>query len=295
MNAYYNENDQFAVAWLRNLIARNLIARGEVDARSIVDVRASDLAGYTQHHFFAGIGVWSYALRCAGWEDDRPVWTGSCPCGPFSIIGRRHGFTDERHLWPVWAPLISECRPRIVLGEQVASKDGLAWLDLVHADMEAADYTVGAIDLCAAGVGAPHIRQRLYWVGLAGIARLERHAGNGDDATGWALPCRPAAAAMSSGALALADMERREEQRATRLHNHGTQGHNSARRGPVNGHWREADWLLCRDERWRCVEPGTFPLAHDAANRVGRLRGYGNALVAPVAQAFIEAVMEAMP
>ena len=84
MSAYYNEIDPFAAQWLRELIKAGHIALGEVDTRSIENVAADDLAGFTQCHFFAGIGTWSYALRCAGWPDDRPVWTGSCPCQPFS-------------------------------------------------------------------------------------------------------------------------------------------------------------------------------------------------------------------
>jgi DNA (cytosine-5)-methyltransferase 1 len=161
---YYNENDSFASAWLSELIADGLIAEGEVDDRSILDVQASDLAGYDQCHFFAGIGGWSYALRLAGWPDDREVWTGSCPCQPLSSAGQRKGHDDERHLWPAFYALIAECRPATVFGEQVASKDGREWLAGVRADLEGLGYAVGAADLCAAGVGAPHIRQRLWWV-----------------------------------------------------------------------------------------------------------------------------------
>ncbi len=162
--AYYNEIDPFAAEWLRRLIARGLIAPGDVDQRSIVDVRPSDLRGYAQCHFFAGIGGWSHALRLAGWPDDRPVWTGSCPCQPFSTAGQQRGSNDERHLWPSFFGLIPECRPAAVFGEQVAGAAGLAWLDHVCADLEGAGYAAAAADLCAAGVGAPHIRQRLYWV-----------------------------------------------------------------------------------------------------------------------------------
>ncbi len=61
--------------------------------------------------------------------------------------------------------------------------------------------------------------------------------------------------------------------------------------GPTNGYWRDADWLFCRDEKWRPVEPGTFPLADGIAGRVGKLRAYGNAIVAPVAEEFIRAYM----
>jgi site-specific DNA-cytosine methylase len=114
--AYYNENDPYAAQWLRNLIAADLIAPGDVDERSIADVLAADLVGYRQCHFFAGIGVWSYALRLAGWPDDREVCTGSCPCQPFSPAGKQVGFADQRHLWPAWSRLIAERAPRVVAG-----------------------------------------------------------------------------------------------------------------------------------------------------------------------------------
>jgi DNA (cytosine-5)-methyltransferase 1 len=197
--AYYNENDAYAAQWLRNLIDAGHIAPGVVDERSIVDVRAADLAGFVQCHFFAGIGGWSLALRLAGWPDARPVWTGSCPCQPFSGAGQRRGFADERHLWPAWFRLLEERRPRRVYGEQVADRAALRWWDAVRADLEHAQYACAAADLCAAGVGAPHIRQRLYWLaddddgckklGLAGLFDGERpaqwHDVDGRGAAGW--------------------------------------------------------------------------------------------------------------
>jgi DNA (cytosine-5)-methyltransferase 1 len=183
VTAYYNEIDPKAAAWLRELIKQGHIAQGDVDETDIRDVDPDRLGRYTQCHFFAGIGGWSLALRLAGWPDDRPVWTGSCPCQPFSAAGRRAGQADERHLWPHWHHLISQCQPAMVFGEQVASKDGLGWLDLVQADMEATGYAFAAQDICAAGIGAPHIRQRLWFVGLAdangGNASAEREQRGG--------------------------------------------------------------------------------------------------------------------
>ena len=291
MTAYYNEFDPGAAAWLRELIKSGQIAAGDVDERSIEDVQPDDLRGYTQCHFFAGIGGWSLALRQAGFDDARPVWTGSCPCQPFSTAGKGAGFADERHLWPDFFHLIEQCRPPVVFGEQVASPDGLVWLERVHADLEAAGYAFGAADLCAAGVGSPHIRQRLYWAGVADDQGLGGHGRGHQAAVGWVGAVGPVAE--TSEPRGLGDAERWGPQSRGVNEDESAGGTFSSsgdhRTGPTNGHWRNADWLGCRDGKWRPVEPGTFPLANGIPARVGRLRGYGNAIVPQVAEAFIRA------
>src|ERR1044072_2132716 len=177
MAAYFNEIDPYAAAWLRNLIAAGHIADGEVDERSIEDVRPDDLRGFTQCHFFAGLGGWPLAFRLAGWPDDRPVWSGCAPCQPFSAAGAGLGFADERPLWPLWHWLITQCRPSEIFGEQVASKDVEPWLDLVFTDLEAAGYACGADPFPSASVGAPHIRDRAYFVAAADYARSQGRRG----------------------------------------------------------------------------------------------------------------------
>lgn len=391
MTAYYNEIDPYAAQWLRNLIANGHIADGVVDERSISDVRPDELQEFTQCHFFAGIGIWSYALRQAGWSDDRPVWTGSCPCQPFSGAGTRKGMSDERHLWPHWFHLIQECRPATVFGEQVASKDGLGWIDLVQADMEGADYAIGAFDMCSAGFGAPHIRQRLWFVAYTDDPRSQgwisrgsnserqdqhRHLGRGGT-TGDGVgdtdnigsqgssqtrvgeevenPSNEPARAVADVGVDNTQCDRRDtgrngdhdgdvgkqshsaiaDGRMGNPEHHGqsptqeprsddqdasddaqeqivpvqsegasvsrddrssvrSEGGSAPEADPdeTNGFWRDADWLLCRDGKWRPVEPSTFPLAHGATARVGRLRAYGNAITAQVAQGLIESFME---
>lgn len=172
--AYYNENNPFAAQWLRNLISAGLIAPGDVDDRSIVDVQPDDLIGYTQCHFFAGIAGWSYALRRAGWPDERPVWTGSCPCRPFSAIGTRKGFDDERHLWPELKRLVEKRRPPVFFGEQ--SSNAAEWLRLVRSDLEAMEYAMGAMPIEAASAGADVLGDRFWFVATADFLELREQS-----------------------------------------------------------------------------------------------------------------------
>lgn len=354
MTAYYNEIDPYAAQWIRNLIEAGHIAPGVVDERSIEDVKPDELVGYTQCHFFAGIGVWSLALRLAGWPDNRPVWTGSCPCQPFSAAGAGAGFADERHLWPAFHHLIAQCKPPVVIGEQVASKAVEPWVDLVHADLEALGYAFGAVPFPSAGVGAPHIRDRLYWAGDSGRAGLEERERVGG-ISGWqgrAVQGQAAIGAGVCGAIGMADtngsagdqgrtdlrgrLDRGDAQsrpgsggsgllvgladadsngRIAGSASAATAGHRDTARtegrndrhgsaGPGNSFWSVADWLFCRDGKWRPVEPGSFPLAArtadgvvrvraDQGHRAGRLKGYGNAINAQAAQVFIESFMGA--
>lgn len=395
----YNDNDPGACAWLRELIARNLIPKGEVLGASILDLRPSDLAGFRRVHFFAGIGGWPYALRLAGINDDDPrrIWTGSPPCQPFSAAGKQLGRDDPRHLAPHFISLVGACRPDLLFGEQVASAEvfgksaigaakgpasapAWAWLDDLSDRLEAARYAVGASDIPAASIGAPHIRQRTFF----GAIRLDGLADAHDEGPqGRAgMPERAAECAAGSGGmadrLADADGERRRETRervvATGWPEHlerdgidrgladadgqrhdridpllreeepgriagdipqaaggggddrladaecpisrrrpgeapGAQAqggriaeprdnrpvHDGAdsRSDPPDGFWRGADWLFCRDGKWRPVEPGLEPLADGLPARVVRLRGYGNAIVPQVAAAFVQAFLTA--
>ena len=316
MKAYYNDVDPFVCQWVRNLIKAGLITPGDVDERPIEDVQATDLGGYDRCHFFCGIAIWDHALNQSGWGDS-PVWTGSCPCQPFSCAGKQLGTADKRHLWPAWFRLIRECRPEQLFGEQVAGPAALAWLDLVSADLEDAGYAVGAADLCAAGCGAPHIRQRLYWMAHAandgqlgptikGSASTPASAGRSE----WNAQEHDRESARRCDADRLADSTPGgqridggtpgDARHAPQCEPVGGMEHAAseqvgipgrAREPRSSGFWTDAAWLPCSDGKARPVEPGTFPLAHGIAGRVGKLRAYGNALCAPVAQAFVEAVM----
>lgn len=301
MTAYYNDIDPFVCDWLEALIGEGLIAPGVVDRRRIEEVEPGDLEGFTQCHFFAGIGGWSLALRMAGLPDDRPVWTGSCPCQPFSSAGKRKGVEDERHVWPAFHRLISERRPPACFGEQVASADGRLWLAGVFADLEALGYRTAGADLCAAGVGAPHIRQRLYWVADAELlgagAGLDREQGQprlGRD--------RPANDGAERERVGNAGSERLSE----RASHPGVQRQavEPCERQTAFGAnaWSDFRLVECREPtrdggarivyRRAPVEPALFPVAPGLPGRVGILRGAGNAIVPQVAAEFIRAWME---
>lgn len=326
MKCYYNEHDKHAAAWLRQLIADGLISDGEVDERSIADVQPKDLVGFTRCHFFAGIGGWDHALQIAGWPGDQPVWTGSCPCQPFSVAGKRKGENDERHLWPEFYRLIAECRPEAIFSEQVASAetvgtqleaafvaavqrgdyaaanraanklvkspslgDAVRWIDGVFADLEKIGYSCWASDLPAACVGAPHIRQRLFWVADSGSEQSrERHdaqllgkrASDSEQAWVGGISCGLADAHSDGLQERIGDGRIQPGERRT-----------SARKAAeLSGNaWGDYTLTPCRDGKTRRIKSGLEPLVDGLPGRVGLLRGYGNAIVPQVAAKFVTA------
>lgn len=345
MTAYYNEIDPFAAQWLRNLIDAGLIAPGVVDTRSIEDVTPNDLKGFTQCHFFAGIGGWPLALRLSGWSDDRPIWTGSCPCQPFSAAGKGKKFTDERHLWPAFHWLIGQCCPVVVVGEQSGSYDANDWIDLVQVDVESLGYAFGAVAFPSAGIGAPHTRDRSYWVAdaycngreqgrahisglskgarkegeikqftcggnlefngladsdreqcqkcLSGCGQSDRKKGGGASVE-FAGLCLFGGLADTCGAGWQGRVSGRAYSQRGVINGYTGRGGANSRPGALNGFWEAADWLCCRDGKWRAVEPTLKPLVDGFPGRVGRLRAYGNAVNVYAAAAFIKAYMAAV-
>jgi DNA (cytosine-5)-methyltransferase 1 len=306
MTAYYNEYDPNVAAWLRELVKGKHLADGIVDSRSIHEIEPKDLKDFTHCHFFAGIGVWAYAAEQAGWPEDRPLWTGSCPCQPFSVAGQGKQFDDHRHLWPVWFNLIAECRPDTVFGEQVATEAGRIWLSHVVNDMGRQGYAVGSCSTNALYFGAPHRRQRTYFVGHANGWRQMEQAKDARRAHGHAsAPVQDVADANPErleGAELLRPRHRVGKQPVDRRvaaegRKKGRKG-STPRRWDPKRPWAKREWLdfedpWTKEECQRPVEPGTLPLAYRTPSDVGRLRGYGNALCAPQAIGFIEAFMEA--
>ena len=326
---YYNEWDSFAAEWLKQLIKDGLIPDGEVDTRSIADVEPSELNGFTQCHFFAGIGGWSRALQLAGWSSDRPVWTGSPPCQSFSTAGKGKGKDDERHLWPVFFNLIRECQPTAVFGEQVAAAIRHGWLDDLQDDFEAEGYASGAVVLPSGSIGAFHKRDRLFFtakrVAYAASYRdsrgLRQVSGANEEQQKCEEPRKNKTEQCDNGSIAsnsVADsFGKRSERvgwgRQERITEHSetsdtlgdTDSDRSQQRDEATettghrdsidsaGFWSDSQTIYCRDGKYRPIptEPALFPLADGIPNRVGILRGAGNAIVPQAAAEIIKAVM----
>lgn len=328
---YYNEYEPFAVEWLKELIKDGLIPAGDVDSRSITEVEPSDLRGYNQCHFFAGIGGWAYAARLAGWEDDRPMWTGSPPCQPFSVAGKRKGTDDERHLWPVWFNLVRECKPSIIFGEQVAAAIRQGWLDSLQEDLEAENYACAAAVLPASGIGALHKRDRL-WIVAHSIGERSQGRISGWQDTQWQMERGHSGCGSAVGSVAHTKSQRESSDESgqdcgdrellvragTRsngiddgengrrgndsLDNSDTRRHNTKKEKIRAGRklafvpelasfWNRVQAVQCKDGKVRAIptEPEIFPLANGISNRVGTLRGAGNAIVPQVAAEIIKA------
>lgn len=330
MTAYYNEFDPKAAAWLRQLIENGNIADGIVDERSITEVTANDIDGFSQHHFFAGIGVWSYALRNAGWPDDRPVCTASLPCQPFSAAGSQKGKDDERHLLPHFLELVKQYRPNTIFGEQVPGAIKHGWLDDLYDEMERENYAVGSTVLTAAGAGKAHIRQRIFWVANSSSQGLQGHGGSGqvNDTQGREKSMRLSAESGLDSGMGytehdghFASKEQRSNDAPIQDSQTGTNSTSKFEGAGSSGAISESiEWVYCRDEKFRPIKEGINPLVrtvkssvtkmangavggmvhsrdsiitpNDSAEaRATRVKGYGNAIVAPVATEFIKAFM----
>ena len=202
------------------------------------------------------------------------VISGGFPCQPFSVAGKQKGKGDDRYLWPEMIRVITELRPRCVVGENVPGIIKIAAGQVVK-DLERAGYHVVVFNFEAAAVGAWHRRSRVFFVGIADVADAD-----GSGLQGRKQPETPDAA------------EDAGEQPS---------------RGPA-GECSEAVYdAMCSgcagDARWeqsqeladgRCwaAEPDVGRVAHGIPARVDRLKCLGNAVVPQQAYPIFRALKE---
>lgn len=214
--------------------------------------------------------------------------TGGYPCQPFSVAGKRRGAEDDRHLWPEMLRVIREARPRYVVGENVyglATWNGGLVLDEVLSSLEDAGYEVAPpLVIPAAGVGAPHRRDRVWVVANAqrDTAKLQRGP-------------RPI-----SGAGAQNETEAQQRQRCRHAPGDSrppvadaTSARRGSRRTAGESGGRELVRRLVRVAdglSYWMDEPGIPRVTTGQADRTARLRAIGGAIVPQVAAEIFRAL-----
>ncbi|WP_253631310.1 DNA cytosine methyltransferase [Bradyrhizobium japonicum] len=226
----------------------------------------------------------------AGWPDDRPLWTGSCPCQPFSVAGKGRGADDPRHLWPHFRRLVSACRPPVLVGEQVAGKAGYGWLDGVRADLEREGYSSRGVDIPACAVDAPHQRSRLYWIAVVNPASLGRREGRSEHELRGGRSAAASADAPGVSLLAHPDSGRRGCHDARQHAEPSDAG--SADGGHGTSRWAGSQLLVCHDGKTRRAQPGVPMLVDGLPGRVALWSIAGNAIVPVLAAEVLKAHLE---
>ena len=206
------------------------------------------------------------------------VISGGFPCQPFSVAGKQKGKGDDRYLWPEMLRVITELRPRCVVGENVPGIIKIAAGQVVK-DLERAGYHVVVFNFEAAAVGAWHRRSRVFFTGLADVADTARERGQGRIAFCAAKPAERSGQMQSdaesgNGAdvcntvcAGLQDMAAEAVRKP----------------GPREQHQRSG---------WWAAEPDVGRVAHGIPARVDRLKCLGNAVVPQQAYPIFKALME---
>lgn len=194
------------------------------------------------------------------WRGLVDIVTAGYPCQPFSVAGKGLGEKDPRHLWPDIARIIAEVRPARVFCENVAAHLSKGF-GTVARDMEEMDYTVAAGVFTAWAVGAPHQRERLFWLATnTDSTELWDQQGR----RGWAGRQNEVISRGYGSAECLADTDR------------------SRQLQPGKG--ERAQWRRAGNTSWWAAEPNMGRVANGTPRRVDRLRALGNGVVPEMAR-----------
>lgn len=239
------------------------------------------------------------------------VISGGFPCQPFSNAGKRRGTADDRFLWPEMLRVISEIKPRFVVAENVPgllSIDAGLVFERVLSEMESIGYEVLPLHYPAAGVGAPHKRDRVFI-----IAHVDDSEGRG---CGFLHPENIGQASGNVNALGDASKICADVPDALLL-NDDLGGHGAGEicgersgQADISGRENVADTDTARLERkvstgsrpgksgllakcdWWDIEPDVGRVAHGVPSRVDRLRALGNSVVPQQAYPIFKAIAE---
>jgi DNA (cytosine-5)-methyltransferase 1 len=184
------------------------------------------------------------------------------------MAGKGKGVDDERHLWPHFFRLIRSCRPKVIMGEQVAGPAGYSWFDGVRSDLEGESYAIEGVDIPACSANAPHIRQRIFWA-AKDVADTEGRR--------WRV-----------------QQPKDKRQASGKINASSDDSASSVGTACSKGYWDNAIWLNGAEGKTRRVKSRVCLLADGVPARLGKLRAYGNAIVPQIAAEVIKAFMETL-
>lgn len=226
------------------------------------------------------------------------ILTGGFPCQPYSVAGKRLGKEDERHLWPEMLRVIREVRPRWIVGENVRgllSWNGGVVFEEVCTDLESEGYEVQAFIIPAAGIGAPHRRERVWIIANASDCRCGGRACE-QCANGWSelLPRECKGGEMGSEATRCSGEWITPNAENSRL--------STCNEGSRQEQFRRRDERVSLSEHWEnfptispvCGGDDGLPSELDGITfpkwRKESIKAYGNAIVPQVAYQLFQAI-----
>ena len=244
------------------------------------------------------------------------IITGGFPCQPFSVAGQKRGTDDDRYLWPEMFRVIREVKPQFVIGENVKGlinlQDGMVF-ETVCTDLESEGYEVRAFNIPAAGVGAPHRRERLWIVAYSNSddgrtkhsskpqekqTRMEHRSGRTGQSFKKSNSHVANSESIGSRKSRESDFEKRDPSSdAAQSNGSGADVSDSNSKGSQRFRTQhelrksQSEEQVSWPRRWE-FEPNVGRVAHGVSGRSHRLRGLGNAIVPQIAEEIGKAIMK---
>jgi len=255
------------------------------------------------------------------------IITGGFPCQPFSVAGKQKGTSDDRHLWPEMFRIIKAFKPRFVIGENVRGivniQDGVVF-ETVCTNLEDEGYEVQPFNIPAAGVGAPHRRERIWFIAVRSDVANTKSIESREQTKrqGWknstrgsfdsrGNPKKGSEEDVADTNTRLGNGENEEIQSRGQTSISSSEGTNK-KLADTNGEGLEGFGQSSRqlsktffatdsseerqrtmDQGWWSVEPNVGRVAHGVSGRVHRLKGLGNSIVPQIVEEIGKAIIKA--